>query len=294
MGQKLENALFDVQMNPFGVLFNPLSINKSIGRLLENRPFVESELFEYQGLWNSFAHSNLFSGNDKDFVIENINEKYNPGVNQLKNADFLIITFGTSWIYEWKDTGEVVVNCHKIPSEKFERRRLSVDEIVRDFTALTKQIIRMNPDITIIFSVSPVRHWKDGAHENNLSKSILLLAVNEIVSQFEQAMYFPAWEIQMDELRDYRFYAPDMLHPSQVAVDYIWEKFGLCFFDSDTNWLKNKAEYLYNMLQHKPIHPDSPLTEKFKENLQSEIQNLSNQFPFLADRINSIQFNKKG
>lgn len=285
MGKKLENALFDVQINPFGVLFNPLSISMSIRKLMNDEFVQEKDVFEFNGLWNSYQFSNLFSGTDKNQVLQKMNESFCSGQNQLKNTDFLILTFGTSWIYELKETRLPVANCHKIPAEKFRRKRLSVNEIVEDYSDLILQLRYLNSGIRIIFSVSPVRHWKDGAHENNLSKSVLLLAIDEIVRQFENVQYFPSWEIQMDELRDYRFYADDMLHPSQAAVDYIWERFGNTFFNDETVQLKTRIQNIQNMIHHRPIHPDAPETEKFHQKLKAEIQQLSLQFPFLSNKI---------
>ena len=285
IGMKMQEIWFDTNINPFGVLYNPVSIMKSIELLLENKTFTEVDLFENRGLWQSFSHSSLFSDINVSKCLDKINERYIPACNFLKSTDFLLITFGTAWIFEEKKTGSVVSNCHKLPAKNFVRRRLTIDEIVYDYSTLISKLMQLFPKMKLIFSVSPIRHWKDGAHENNLSKSTLLLAINELKLKFSQVQYFPAYEIQMDELRDYRFYAADMLHPSDVAVDYIWKQFSETYFDEVTMKIKKEMEQLQADLSHRPLQPDSREFLLFQKNTEKKKIRINDEYPFMKDRI---------
>lgn len=285
IGGRMKDLYFEMDINPFGVLYNPVSISNSINMLIENRSFTEADLFQNRGLWQSFSHSSLFSATTAEKCLENINERFTDAVYFLQKTNCLIITFGTAWIYEEKKGGRVVSNCHKLPAANFRRRRLSVEEIVTDYSELVKRLSTLFPQLRIIFSVSPIRHWKDGAHENNLSKSTLLLAIEELQYEFENVEYFPAYEIQMDELRDYRFYAPDMLHPSDVAVDYIWQRFSETYFDETTTRMKKEFEQLLSDLSHRPLFPDSDEYEKFLKSTELRKLELINKYPFLVKRM---------
>jgi hypothetical protein len=285
IGMKLKEAFFHVDVNPFGVLYNPLSISMSLNRLIENKGFSHSDIFEYQSLWHSFFHSSLFSDVSPEKALYKIQTRFDASCSFLKNADFLLLTFGTAWIYENRKTNTVVSNCHKLPSQHFNRRRLSIKEIVDHYTLLIDQLQQLNPSLHIIFTVSPIRHWKDGAHENNLSKSILLLSVEELQKKFDNVDYFPAYEIQMDELRDYRFYASDMQHPSETAINYIWEKFSDTYFSEQTKLIKQRTEHLTSLLNHRPLHPDSPQYRLFQTQIENEKEALRSEYPFLKDRI---------
>ena len=285
IGMKMQEIWFDTNINPFGVLYNPVSIMKSIELLLENKTFTEVDLFENRGLWQSFSHSTLFSDTKPEKCLVKINERYIPACGFLKETDFLLVTFGTAWVFEEEKTGNVVTNCHKLPAKNFVRRRLSIDEIVNDYSALISKLMQLFPKMKLIFSVSPIRHWKDGAHENNLSKSTLLLAINELKLKFSQVQYFPAYEIQMDELRDYRFYAADMLHPSDVAVDYIWKQFSETYFDEVTMKIKKEMEQLQADLSHRPLQPDSREFLLFQKNTEKKKIRINDEYPFMKDRI---------
>ena len=196
-----------------------------------------------------------------------------------------MITFGTSWVFEEKKTGNIVSNCHKLPANDFVRRRLTVEEIVSLYTKLFAKLRELFPKLKLVFSVSPIRHWKDGAHENNVSKSILLLAIEQLQKQFENVEYFPAYEIQMDELRDYRFYASDMFHPSDVAVDYIWKRFSETYFDNKTLKIKKELEQLYADLSHRPLQPNSEEFLLFQKNIENRKMKICTEYPFLKDKI---------
>jgi len=285
IGKKMENVYFDTDINPFGVLFNPVSIRKSIELLVQNRTFTKDDIFEYRSLWQSFSHSSLFTDSTSEGCLNKINSRLNTAREFLRDTKIILITFGTAWVFEEKKSWRVVSNCHKLPASEFTRRRLTVDEIVDDYKTLIQKIQVVLPNLQIIFSVSPIRHWKDGAHENNISKSTLLLAIDELQKEIENVLYFPAYEIQMDELRDYRFYAADMLHPSEVAVDYIWNRFSDTYFSSQTVELKKQLEKLNSDISHIPIHPDSAEYKSFLKNVNMRREELIVEYPFLSNRI---------
>ena len=285
IGSKLQKAYFQVNVNPFGVLFNPLSIKQNIDFLLEEKIFDENDIFNQGSLWHSFNHSSLYSSITVDKTLELINDSQTQAIDALKKTKFLLITFGTAWVYELKETNQLVANCHKLPAAQFNRRRLSVEEIVNAYSQLLPKLIALNPDLRMVFSVSPIRHWKDGAHENNLSKSILHLAIAELQQKFSFVDYFPAYEIQLDELRDYRFFASDMFHPSDLAVDYIWQRFSESYFDKETMLLMKQLTKFASQMSHKPIHLESVEYAKFKANTEKEKEKLLATYPFLKNRL---------
>jgi hypothetical protein len=285
IGQKLADSCFLVESNPFGVLYNPVSIKNSLIDLLTEKKYTEADLFQNGSLWSSFSHSTLFSEIIQEICLQRINSRLESSAEMLREADFILITFGTAWLYELKEDGRVVANCHKLPADQFIRRRLSVEEIVKDYADLLIKVKAVNPGIEVIFSVSPVRHWKDGAHENNISKGILHLAIDKLLGQFDFLHYFPAYEIQMDELRDYRFYAEDMLHPSDQAVKYIWERFSSTYFSGETISINKKIEKYCNMLNHRPIHQYSNESLIFNKKVEAEKSALLESYPFLKNRL---------
>jgi hypothetical protein len=285
MGLKMKNVFFKTEINPFGVLYNPISILNSIQLLLQNKKFTASDIFEYKSLWHSFAHSSSFSDVSSELCLSKMNERISFASEFIKNTDVLLITFGTAWVFTDKESGRVVSNCHKLPAAKFNRRRLTVDEITEAYSDLLTKLKALYPNLNVVFSVSPIRHWKDGAHENTISKSTLLLAVDALQNQFGNVHYFPAYELLMDELRDYRFYASDMLHPSDVAVEYIWSKFSESVFSDETLQLMKKLEQLAADRAHRPLHPLSPEYALFKENTGKRKNEIIQKYPFLADRI---------
>lgn len=261
-------------INPFGVLYNPASVGASLERLWQNRFFSVEELVEQDGLFHSFSHHGSFSGTDPGETLDRINTSFKAAAANLRDATRLIITFGTAWVYALPSTEQIVANCHKFPENYFIRRRLSVDEIVLFYEDLFEVLFREKPDLKVLMTVSPIRHWKDGAHENTLSKSILHLAISELCDEFEQVDYFPAYELLVDDLRDYRFYAEDMLHPSETAKQYIWEHFSDCCFSKATREIVNQVRQIRKAMQHRPFHPDSEDYVRFAKKNIAAIQML--------------------
>jgi hypothetical protein len=283
IGQKLIDLKFNVDMNPFGILYNPESIANSLRILLEKRVFTEADLFQDQGLWNSFYHHSRFSDVDQELALEKINNRISSSYEFLKKADFLVITFGTAWVYELRKTGQVVSNCHKIPAADFKRFRLGVFEITNVYRELLEQIWKFNPELKIIFTVSPIRHWKDGAVENQLSKATLLLAIDQLIKGFgdHSCAYFPSYELVMDELRDYRFYAEDMLHISPVAVDYIFERFSKVMITKASMDVSKKVMKVRKAFEHRPVNPNTMEFREFVQQNLLQINQLTSQFPRL-------------
>jgi hypothetical protein len=268
IGNKLIQLKFKVDLNPFGVLYNPVSIHRSLLRILNKELIKEDDLFLYDGIWHSFFHHSRFSSEDKEKCLHLMNSRIESSSNYLKNVRFLFITFGTAWVYNNIANGQPVSNCHKLPARNFERRILKVDEIVQDYCSLIQSIRVFNPDLKIIFTISPVRHLKERAEGNQISKSVLRLGVSELCNK-GYGTYFPAYEIMLDDLRDYRFYDNDMVHPSQQAVDYIFEKFANAYFNDETKNLNKDIGEISDAFNHRPFNSFSAKFIEFaKANLE--------------------------
>lgn len=243
--------------NGAGTLYNPLSIEKVMRLLLFDslwKEHLKDSVFQHEGLVSSWLFDSHFSSNSAEKIITAIAECRREFLSVLKDAQALIVTFGTSWCYFLEaDPTYIVANCHKQHPATFTRRRIAIDEIVSHWKCLLNQIENDYPDLTLIFTVSPVRHLKDGFEGNSRSKATLLLAVESICNKCSNSLYFPAYEIVQDDLRDYRFYAPDLLHPSEQAVDYIWEKFRQTFINCDGEKILREGLKTFKASQHRRI-----------------------------------------
>jgi hypothetical protein len=279
IGIKLEKLKFNSLTNPFGVLYNPASISNSIDLLLSGKTFGESDLLFYNDLWFSFYHHSSFSSPNKENCLSNINVTLSTASELIKNTDVLFITLGTSWIYRHNASGKIVSNCHKIPAKEFTREFLEPDETTQLLVGSLNKLIEINPNIRIILTISPIRHWKDGAIENMRSKSALILAVKELEKLFKNIYYFPVYELFMDEMRDYRYYSTDMLHPSDFAIEYIWEKFMGTFFSEETIKQAREIEKLVMMLEHRPMNSQTDSYKKFVDSLKKNVANLKTKYP---------------
>ncbi len=280
IGNRMASLKYNVDINPFGILYNPVSVANGLRILMDEKIFTSEDLIEADSLWHSFFHHGRFSSPNEKETLEAINNRIKSSSYFLKKTDFLFITFGTAWVYKYKKNGQIVSNCHKIPATEFKRERLSVDEIIQEFTILISEIRKINPSIQVVFTVSPIRHWKDGAIENQRSKAVLLLVTEKLLNELgnEFCTYFPAYEIVMDELRDYRFYAPDMLHISEVAIDYIWEKFENSLIDNESRNISKEVDKIVKAANHKPLHGDTGeyyrfLGKMYEKALQLELKN---------------------
>lgn len=280
IGDKLSENKFQNNTNPFGVLYNPASISAVLKRILSAKTFAKDELVEYDNLFQSFMHHSSFSSTNEEECLNKINNAFSDAVQSLQRTNIFLITFGTAYIYRLKSNGEVVANCHKFPARTFNRQRLTVDEIVQEWEELIKELQKVNPHMKIIFTVSPIRHWKDGAHENQISKSILHLSIDELQRKFDkQVYYFPAYEILIDELRDYRFYDIDMMHPASVAIEYIWTKFSETYFDTNTTGIIKQCQQIIRAVNHRPhnIHNEKYIT--FVKDTINQIKQLQSKHP---------------
>ncbi len=281
MGMKLMENRFAVDCNPCGIVYNPESVAQVLERLMDERVVTPDELIWHEGKWMSWGHHGRFSASEREVCLEKMNARIYRGAEQLRRADVLLITFGTSWVYRHLQSGCVVANCHRFPERDFERFCLSVPEIVGLYERLLEQLERINPGVRVLFTVSPIRHWKDGAHGNQLSKSVLLLAIDELVKRRKRVYYFPSYEIVLDELRDYRFYAEDMLHVSGQAVDYIWTRFRDTFLSADALQVMRQVEKINKGLNHRPSDPESETYIAFRRKLEGELEQLGNKYPLL-------------
>lgn len=284
IGSKLEAGRLPVIINPSGTVYNPVSVAASLNNIIREKKFDTADLYYHNRTWLSFSHYTDFSGETTEFVLDKINRRSLEAKEFMGKARFLFITFGTARVFKFKETGEIVSNCHKLPSGLFERELLSVDDIVNLWNRQLDLIQSHFPELKIVFTISPVRHWKDGAHGNQVSKSVLFLAVEALLKHPVEPLYFPAYELLMDDLRDYRFYDDDMLHPSKLAVDYIWNAFSGCFIDRETMDLWNEAAKIIKGASHR--FRDSGEKKKFAENMLGKISNLEK-------RISSIDFREE-
>ena len=262
---------FDALVNPFGVLFNPASISQSVERLESGKDFTKDDVIEVGGeFFCTFSHNTVFWNPSPEKLLETVNSSLNSARQHFMHAKWIVISLGTSWIYRHKQRGLIVSNCHKLPSQLFQREFLTAEQS----TELLSQLVEKHKDKQFIFTISPLRHLKDGLHENQISKAALLLAVDEICKRFGNAHYFPAYEILLDELRDYRFYKEDMIHPTEQAVRYIWEHFtDFAIAESELPAMK-QAQELKLMLQHKVFFPESEAFRKFEKLKNEKIQEL--------------------
>lgn len=280
IGERLSRAKFAQTSSPLGISFNPVSIAKSVELFLGDAMFQEDELFLNGELYHHFQCHSSLSNPHKAEALSGMNDRLTEARGVIAQMDTLVITFGSAWAYEHQEVG-IVANCHKLPQQDFEKVLLSTNRIVEVWTNVIEKLLAVNTDLQIIFTVSPVRHWKDGAVENQRSKSHLISAVHELVDKFECCEYFPAYEIVMDELRDYRFYADDLLHPSKQAVAVIWDRFAKTYFTDETQALTSKLESLSKALEHEPFHPVLESYRKFVEKQVETIGELANAYPFL-------------
>jgi hypothetical protein len=232
IGSQMELGRMPVLINPSGSVYNPVSVINTLDSIISEKEFNQDDLYCHEGTWLSFFHYTDFSSDDPVKVLEKINRKSKEASAFMRNARFLFITFGTARVYRLKSSGMIVSNCHKIPSCQFESELLSVNDIVTLWKNQLDKLQSLFPGLKVVFTISPVRHWKDGAHGNQVSKSVLFIAVEELLKHQLSPQYFPAYELVMDDLRDYRFYHDDMLHPSSSAIRYIWDAFSSCYIDN--------------------------------------------------------------
>ncbi|HOK74605.1 MAG TPA: GSCFA domain-containing protein [Bacteroidales bacterium] len=279
IGSKMAEAKMKVMINPYGTIYNPVSIASTLDMIMSGRVFTKNDLFYYDNLYHSFYHYTNFSSVDPDHAIEKINDSNAKAHDFLKQAQFLFVTFGTARVYKLKEGGMVVSNCHKLPSTMFSNELLEVEGICELWEKLLDRIAAFNPELSVIFTVSPVRYLKEGAHGNQVSKSILFLAIEKLLGHKISPGYFPAYELLMDDLRDYRFYAADMIHPSETAIDYIFNSFMDAFFEKETFSIFNEAMEIVKARNHRFISTNPAAVKDFAARTLRKISQFEKRVP---------------
>lgn len=284
IGAKLQGALFTALVNPMGTLYNPLSIARGVDRLIDCEPVAGQDLFMQSGVWNSYDFHSRYSLPDKQAALNRMNDRIQLGHDLLKSAHLLTISLGTALVYRLKTTGQVVANCHKVPQHEFERKMATVSEMSLTLNTMLTRLHEYNPDLRIILTVSPIRHIADGLDTNSLSKASLRVAIHDAISsRREYCDYFPAFEIMMDDLRDYRFYTSDMVHPSDVAIEYIWQAFQATYLDDRSALAVARCERIHKRLQHRPMSANRETVERFNADTASVVRNLMKEYPYLEN-----------
>ena len=284
IGAKMHGALINATINPMGTLYNPMSIARGVQRLINNEPVAGKDLFMQGGVWNSYDFHSRHSMPDKQVTLDRMNSRIEQGHQALQQARLLTITLGTAIVYRLKATGEVVANCHKVPQHEFERKMAPVSEMVRTLDEMLTALHTFNPDMNIILTVSPIRHIADGLDVNSLSKASLRVAIQEVMARHrDYCDYFPSYEIMLDDLRDYRFYSNDMVHPSDVAVEYIWQAFQATYLDDHSALAVARCERIHKRLQHRPMSTNRETVDRFNADTASVVRNLIKEYPYLAD-----------
>ncbi len=281
IGEQFLYYKFNTLSNPFGVIFNPISIEKLIFRSIQNTLFTKKDFVFYNDKWQSLDLHSTFSSISLEEAVSRANKALLQTKEYLKTASHCIITFGTSWVYRLVKTEEIIANCHKLPQTEFQKELLSVTTIKKTLQSIISQIKIVNPNATIIFTISPVRHLKDGFIENNLSKSHIIAALHSVLNE-KNTYYFPSYEIMLDDLRDYRFYKSDFIHPNNLAVTYIWNKFTACWFAENTKEIMKKVASVQKRLAHKPFNPNTENHQKFLEKLQKDIAILKDEYNLIV------------
>ncbi len=284
IGNKLSYYKFKTLQNPLGILFHPKALELLIERAVDESYFQKEDIFFLNEQWHCFdAHSDL-SNAQQEVLLESLNKAIEKTKHQLNQASHIVITLGTAWVYRSNTSGKLVANCHKVPQKEFSKELLSIETISAALEKIIGRVSGLNSKVRFIFTVSPVRHLKDGFVENQTSKAHLLAAVQEVINTFEnqdRAFYFPAYEIMMDELRDYRFYKTDMVHPNKLAIDYIWERFTEAWLAEHVLPVMQKVEEIQKGLDHRPFNPNSQSHQDFLKSLQKKISYIKKDFPFM-------------
>jgi len=287
ISNRLTQHKFSVLENPNGIIFNPASIANAIESYINLKTYQPLDLFLFNELWTSWDHHSKFSHPDKNVCLDQINEHVVQANQFLKATDWLIITLGSSFVYELKDErmsgtrGAAVANCHKVPAQHFNHRLLTHKEVETYLGKIVAAATGLNPTIHIIFTISPVRHYREGLVENNRSKALLHTAVHTMEQLHAHVSYFPSYELVIDDLRDYRFYAEDLVHPNYQATNYVWEKFTEAVIDEESRGIMKQLYSIHHAKNHRPIHAGSAQHQQFLQSMLGKVKTLSSQYPFL-------------
>lgn len=271
IGAHLQRFRFDTTINSHGIVFNPLSAAIALNDVVSKKQYTSDELIHLHNRFASLAHHGKFSKENAEETLDEINNKIALSHSKLDNAKVLFVTFGSAWAYRHIKSNLIVANCHKIPQNQFEKQLLTHDEIIREWTLLLSKITVLYPQMQVVFTVSPVRYWRDGYEQNQLSKSHLLIACHALKEAFSSAHYFPSYELMMDDLRDYRFFKEDMLHPNEQAIQYVWEKLTQWCMTSHTQETLQRLEPLLRFVSHHPLNISIQEFEALKEQKEKQI-----------------------
>lgn len=281
IGEKLQEHRFNTLINPHGILYNPLSITGALTSYLDGKVYTQEDLFQHNDSWNSWDHHSRFSGLTPEATLENINRMQAAAVQSIDNADWLILTLGSAHAYVLKENNRLVGNCHKVPAGNFYKRMLTVDEIVTALDNVMHRLFFRNKKINILFTVSPVRYIRDGVVENNLSKAVLLQSVHHLVNKFNRLFYFPAYELVIDDLRDYRFYKEDLVHPNELAINYVWEQVIKAAISEGSQGLLHQIADINRAARHRPFNPESSQHQQFLRTYAGRVEQLMVEHPEL-------------
>ena len=292
IGQRLLDHKFKLCLNPFGIIYHPVALANNLRRIVEGRPYRQEALFCHEGIWHSWDHHSRFSHPDAALVVAQINSELDSARAHLAAENVLILSLGTAIGHRLRDNGNVVANCHKVPANFFETFRSSPAEIVEALGAALQLLQEANPDLQCLLTVSPVRHLRSGLIENQRSKAALLLAVEELTQSLPNTHYFPAYELLLDDLRDYRFFADDLLHPNAQAIDYIWDYFVQSYFSEPTQALNKRIQKLVTASQHQPFHPMANAHQHFLRKQLQQVTQLEKEYPGLDWREERERFER--
>lgn len=281
IGHHLDQVKIKTLQNPNGILFDPISVCSSLISYMEGRGYQQNDLFQLNELWHSWDYHSRFSDPDADKVLENINRSQQVANQYLKDCSWLIITLGSSFSYRLVESGKTVANCHKAPAQVFKKHMNTIQETITAFDGMLYRLFKFNPNVRILFTISPVRHIRDGIVDNNRSKARLLEAVHHLVDKFDRLHYFPAYELLVDVLRDYRFYDVDLVHPNYAATQYVLEQFSEAFLDADTRQLMEQIRKIVIARNHKPFHAGSTQHAKFLDKSLKEVESLQASYPYI-------------
>ena len=276
--QFLQNK-FTIIENPHGILFNPISIVNALQDYIDVKEYTYKDLFEFNEIWQSWNHHSTYSNSEADKALFEINQSIKIANQHILKTKYLIITFGSSWAYQLKETGQIVANNHKVPNNCFNKILIEHPEIEIKLANVLNKLLQINPSLHFIFTISPVRHAREGLVENNISKANLIIAVQNLINRFENSYYFPAFEMVIDELRDYRFYAEDLVHPNYQATQYVWQKMRDCLVDNETNLFIDMMHEINIAYQHKPFFPNTNLHKAFLKKYAAKVKNLKENYP---------------
>jgi hypothetical protein len=281
IGARLQDHRFNAVVNPHGILYNPISITQALHTYLDGKQYTAADLFERDGLWHSWAHHSRYSSSNPEETLSAINLFQQAAAEQLENADWLMLTLGSAFAYVLKENGHIVGNCHKMPSATFYKKLLTPDDVITALDNVMHRLFFRNRKVKILFTISPVRYIRDGVIENNLSKAVLLQAVHHLVNKFDRLFYFPAYELVTDDLRDYRFYKEDLVHPNEMAINYVWEHFTQSCLSEEAKQLQPAIADIRKAMLHRPFNEDSVQHQQFRATYARKVQQLMAKYPFL-------------